>query len=437
MSVEMKESGTLYAGQMPKTWKAVPIKFIAKCNTDSLSEGTDPSYEFRYVEIGSVSHENGIESYENTLFKDAPSRARRIVHRGDVIISTVRTYLKAVASIEDDDNVIVSTGFAVLTPVDIDSKYFAYYLSSEPFVEEVSCNSYGLSYPAINSSDLVRLKICCPPIEEQRIIAKYLDTECGKIDSAIQKHTEATDKLLDLRLSIIINSTRKGVRRGHCPLKKTGNFWFPEIPESWTLSRIGLCFDVTLGKMLCTSPEDDTYTLEAYYCAGDVHFDGVTTEGNKQMWFSPSEKKTLSVRNGDVLVVEGGAGAGNTAIVQGQSKETFIQNSILRLRPNKHGMSNEYVRYLLEGLVKLGYIEVACNTATFTHFTKDKVRQVPIPIMPGDEQVEIAEYINGKCSKIEHIIKKHEDIVNALREYKKSLIYYAVTGKIDCTGTRN
>ena len=83
-------------------------------NDDVLTELADPDFEFRYVDIGSVSVNEGISQYQSVVFKESPSRARRIVKSGDVIVSTVRTYLKAVACISDDENVIVSTGFAVV-----------------------------------------------------------------------------------------------------------------------------------------------------------------------------------------------------------------------------------------------------------------------------------------------------------------------------------
>lgn len=90
-------------------------------------------------------------------FAAAPSRARRIVRDGDVIISTVRTYLQAIAAISDPPtNLIVSTGFAVIRPRPgvLDPNYCRYALRESRFLWEVQGRSVGVSYPAINSSDL-------------------------------------------------------------------------------------------------------------------------------------------------------------------------------------------------------------------------------------------------------------------------------------------
>lgn len=117
-----KDSGNPWIGDIPDNWDIKKLKYYTTFNDEVLGESVDPDYEFRYVDIGSVTLQNGIEQYQSFTFEDAPSRARRIVRSGDVIVSTVRTYLKAVASITDDKDVIVSTGFAVIRPKEIDSK---------------------------------------------------------------------------------------------------------------------------------------------------------------------------------------------------------------------------------------------------------------------------------------------------------------------------
>jgi type I restriction enzyme S subunit len=112
-----KDSGVPWLGEVPEDWAVKPIKAVASINDEALPETTDQDYEMDYVDIGSVSLGAGIEKIEHFSFKEAPSRARRIVRDGDVIVSTVRTYLKAIAPITaPPENLIVSTGFAVVRP---------------------------------------------------------------------------------------------------------------------------------------------------------------------------------------------------------------------------------------------------------------------------------------------------------------------------------
>ena len=163
-----KDSGVSWIGEIPVDWSIKKLKYYTTTNDEVLTENTAPNYEFRYVDIGSVTLQNGIEHYQGFSFEDAPSRARRIVRTGDVIVSTVRTYLKAVASIRDDKDVIASTGFAVIRPKEVDSRFLAYSLANHYFVETVSSRSVGVSYPAINASEMVDIKNVLPPNDVQR-----------------------------------------------------------------------------------------------------------------------------------------------------------------------------------------------------------------------------------------------------------------------------
>lgn len=145
----------------------VPLKFIAGINRRALGETTADSFSFRYVDISAVGRGAIISEPLPTTFSESPSRARRLVQAGDTIVSTVRTYLRAVTPIVDEDepaSLVVSTGFAVLTPrPPLCPKFFAWVAQSDPFIEEIVARSVGVSYPAINASDLGRLAVPLPP----------------------------------------------------------------------------------------------------------------------------------------------------------------------------------------------------------------------------------------------------------------------------------
>lgn len=110
-----KPSGVEWLGEVPEHWEVKREKYASTINNDVVSETTNPNYEILYVEISSVDPVNGIIKKEPLAFEEAPSRARRIVRDGDTIVSTVRTYLKAIAPIKKpEENLIVSTGFEYL-----------------------------------------------------------------------------------------------------------------------------------------------------------------------------------------------------------------------------------------------------------------------------------------------------------------------------------
>src|SRR5581483_2963900 len=161
---DYKPAGVEWLGNMPAHWKVKRLKYSTSINDENLPESTSPDFEFGYVDISSVDASAGITAVEEMVFEDAPSRARRIVRDGDTIVSTVRTYLRAIASVRAPrENLIVSTGFAVIRPKVIKSGFLSYALKESGFVEAVMARSVGVSYPAINASEIGMIRIPLPP----------------------------------------------------------------------------------------------------------------------------------------------------------------------------------------------------------------------------------------------------------------------------------
>ena len=185
--IPLKPSGVEWLGDVPAHWDTRWLKFWVDTNKRTLSEKTDPNFQFRYIEIGGVSEGALLNEPAAIRFGSAPSRARRIVRQGDTIVSTVRTYLKAVWFADDEaDDLVCSTGFAVLTPkVDAFPKFVSYVVQSDAFIHQVMANSDGVAYPAISVSKLRVLYVPVPPMDEQRAIAEYLDAKTAAIDAAI------------------------------------------------------------------------------------------------------------------------------------------------------------------------------------------------------------------------------------------------------------
>lgn len=204
-SVPMKDSGIDYIGQVPQNWEVIKLKFISLCNKYSLDEQTDKNRQINYVDIGSVTNKDGITNVQKMLFKEAPSRARRIIHTNDTIISTVRTYLKAIAYIDEKyDNHICSTGFAVITPKNnIDPKFLFYILHSENFICKVERISTGANYPAITANKLINLKCLMPSLQEQKNIIKYIENIEVTINKLIENKNNLINKLEEYKKSLI------------------------------------------------------------------------------------------------------------------------------------------------------------------------------------------------------------------------------------------
>ena len=187
-SVRLKPSGIEWLGEVPEHWEVKPLKRWVRLNASTLGEKTNPDFEFRYVDIGSVQTGRLAKELERIRFDAAPSRARRVLRRGDTIISTVRTYLKAIWYVsEDTDDLIASTGFAVLTPgTSVEPEYLGYVVQSSAFVNRVAANSIGIAYPAIAETVLGRFPVALPPtMDEQQAIVAQIKTESAPLDDAI------------------------------------------------------------------------------------------------------------------------------------------------------------------------------------------------------------------------------------------------------------
>lgn len=206
-NVEMKDSGIDWLGEIPKDWDVKKLKFLASYNDEKLNENEDPDLEIKYVEIGSVDLIDGITAIEELKFENAPSRARRIAKEGDVIISTVRTYLKAISFINKSiENLIVSTGFAVLRSKDISiihPKYLGYCTQDQRFVEKIVSKSVGVSYPAISPYEITEISIAYPDLKEQIVVIEFLENKLAQQDKIQQRIQTSLVQLKEYREALI------------------------------------------------------------------------------------------------------------------------------------------------------------------------------------------------------------------------------------------
>ena len=421
---EMKDSGIAWIGAMPRAWKMNTIAQIflqVKCKNTGLQEKNLLSLSYGKVKRKSIDTVEGLlpESFDGY----------NIIEKDDIVLRLTdlqNDHTSLRVGLAEERGIITSAYLTIRNRSNFCPKYLYYYLH----YFDIAKGFYGMGAgvrQGLNWDGIKWLKILAPSVPEQERIAAFLDAECAEIDTVLEKTRASIEEYKKLKQAVITQAVTKGIR-GDRPMKGSGIEWIGEIPAGIPISRVGLHFDIVLGKMLCSAPVDDNYTLESYYCAADVHFEGLSNGEKKKMWFSPDEKEQYCVKNGDLLVVEGGAGAGGCAIAASTDVPIYIQNSIMIVRSK--GISNiRYLRYLLECLVKKGYIDVVCNKATIPHFTKDKLANVPFIVFSQSEQEEIAEYLNEKCAGIDALIVKKQQYLTEIENYKKSLIYEYVTGK--------
>lgn len=170
----------------PAGWSIKRVSEICEINPKGLSAKTDPAYAFNYVAIDDLD-EGRISNSTRLTFAEAPSRARRLVRAGDVVVSTVRPYLRAFSKVHDsEDGFVVSTGFCVLRPkVGVTTQDFmTQQVFSEPFVEHLKTRMTGSNYPAVKAEDIEEFELFLPPLREQERIAEILSSVDESIRAA-------------------------------------------------------------------------------------------------------------------------------------------------------------------------------------------------------------------------------------------------------------
>ena len=419
---QYKDSSVEWLGKIPQHWEIKRLKYLATVNDQTLSESTAVDTPITYVDIGGVDAADGIVSEEEYTFGNAPSRARRIVRCGDVIVSTVRTYLRAIASIpESESHVIVSTGFAVIRPVALDASFAAYALRAPYFVERVVANSFGVSYPAINASDMIAFPIAFPNLSEQRSISLFLDRETEKIDALIAKKERLIELLRERRTALITRIVAKGLNPD-APMKDSGVEWLGMIPKEWGIQRLKYVAPLKKTKFQA-KPSYATY----------IGLEHVEPWTGKLIYKDQPENVESSVTpfsSGDIMF---GKLRPYLAKAACPSFDGVCTSEILVFSTYKSHSPN----YLKFCFLTSSYIEWLNSNTYGTKMPRvdsSELENSLMPTPPLEQQYMIVRFLDRETGKIDALIEKTREAIDRLKEFRIALISAAVTGKINVQG---
>lgn len=196
---------------LPHGWEEATIADVTTAFL-SIDPTKAPDQTFRYVDIGSIDNKSQtITAPKAFAGRDAPSRARRVIQTGDTLFSTVRTYLKNIALVPGGLNgELTSTGIAVLRPsCAVDANYLFRWVSSDPFVDDLSATQDGTMYPAVSDNDVGNATIPLPPLPEQRRIVKKIDILTDKSRRA-RDHLDHIPRLVEKYKQAILAAAFRG-----------------------------------------------------------------------------------------------------------------------------------------------------------------------------------------------------------------------------------
>lgn len=439
-----RPSGVEWLGEVPDHWHVKRLKYAASINDEVLPETTDPTFEIQYVDIGSVDATEGVTHREEMVFEDAPSRARRIVREGDTIVSTVRTYLRAIAPIrEPAANTIVSTGFAVVRPQRVTPGFLSYALRETGLVDAIVARSVGVSYPAVNASEIGTLPIQLPPEDEQRAIADFLDQETTKLDTLVARKRTLMERLKEKRAALISSTVTRGLPPDaatqlgldpHPTLKQSGIDWLGQVPEHWEVQRLKFVLDAPLRYGANEAADQDDPDLPRYVRITDIDENGALREDTfKSLPLDVAADYLL--REGDILFARSGATAGKTFLYRQSWGACAFAGYLIRARIDGRKASPTFIKWFTDSNSYWQWIASTFIQATIQNVSAERYANLWLPLPPRAEQAAIVTFLDRETTKIEAMAAKVGRAIERLQEYRTALITAAVTGKIDVRGT--
>ena len=386
-------------------WETKQLQDILDINPQNFSSNTNPDYKFNYISLEQV--DSGmLLGYSEEVFRTAPSRARRVLQSGDVLMSTVRPNLMAhFLFLDQIPNAVCSTGFAVLrSKGDLSDPYFIFaQLFSRNVNDQIAKILAGSNYPAINSRDVKLIEIPYPSqISEQRAIAKVLSDVDGLL--------KALEALI---------AKKRAIKQATMQQLLTGKTRLPGFSGAWETKQIG---DVV---NLCSEKNNLGADIPVLTCSKHLGFVDSLSYFKNQV-FSKDLSGYKIIRRGQIgypinHVEEGSIG------LQDLYDVALVSPIYVVCSPKKYINS-----FFLHRLLKLeSYRQEFANATTSSINRRGSLRwptfskiHVTLPLI--DEQVAIAAVLNDVETEIAALEKRRDKT----RTIKQGMMQQLLTGRV-------
>lgn len=426
MSVEMKDSGIDWIGEIPKHWEIEKPKNMfslrkTKGNKEAVLLAATQKYgmypQSQLDGVVKVSADTDLQSFKT-------------VHRNDYVIS-LRSF-QGGFEMSDYEGVCTPAYQVFFATTPINHRYYKFLFKTEDFVSKLNSFTIGIREGKnIQYEDFARLtSIPVPQLNEQSRIANFLDKKCAEIDELIALQEQMIAQLTTYKQAVITETVTKGLDP-NVKMKDSGVEWIGEIPEHWDVKRI---------KNVCN-------------CLGRIGFRGYTNddmvqEGEGAITLSPSNMKNMTmdyskcsylswnkyyespeiqIQVGDVLFVKTGSTYGKSSYVHEIPMECTINPQIICFKD--HRESAKFLNYLLNTPMAKGQVDITVVGGTIPTIAQSKIINYSFAFPPLSEQQSIAQYLDQKCKEIDELISIKKEKIEHLKAYKKSVIYEYVTGK--------
>ena len=402
--------------QVPSGWSTATIETI-RIDTEQVKPEHDK--EFTYIDISSIDRlRKLITSPQRIYGSDAPSRARKLVKEGDILVALTRPNLNAVAMIPADlDGEIASTGFEVLRPHGIEARWLYYFVRTAEFIETMSQLVQGALYPAVRGKDVLSTPIPIAPINEQRRIADNLDRVLARVDAA-NEHLA--------RVAPLIKRFRQSVLSAATSGRLTSDL-YPDNRNAYERLPLGELASTRLGKML--DKKKNTGAIVKYIRNVNVRWFSFDLSDLLSIRIEPHEVQSLAIQDGDVLICEGGE-PGRCAVWREGPTDLVFQKAIHRARVDSKRLLPEWLVFCLKHQSNTGEIEDLFTGTTIKHLTGVSLAKLLIPVPPIDEQSEIVRRVEKLFAFADRLEERLSQAQAAVQKLTPALLAKAFRGEL-------
>lgn len=434
---EYKPSGVEWLGEVPGHWEVKRLRFVAKMNptkseTRALSEDTPISF----VPMDAVGEYGGLLlEAEKTL--DEVKNGYTYFTNGDVVVAKITPCFEngkgALA-----DGLLNGVGFGTTelhvlrsTPA-LDRKYLFYLSIAQPFRSIGESEMYGAGGQKRVPEEFVKdFRPGFPPIDEQRIIASFLDRETARIDALIGKKQRFIELLQEKRAALISRAVTRGLDHT-VPVRDSGIEWLGKIPVHWEVMPLKreLSF-VTSGSRGWAGHYSDEGKI--FIRIGNLTRDSITLDLSDVQYVDVpdgTEGERTRIKDGDLLISIT-AYLGSVAVAPDNLGEAYVSQHVALARPTQIRATPRWLGYVLLSFVGKVQLEMQGYGGTKMQLGLEDIRSLLVLVPQRGEQQEIIDYLDRETNKLDVLRSKVESAIEKLKEYRTALIAAAVTGKID------
>lgn len=423
---EMKDSGIEWIGAIPQDWKTDRLQWYLK----EINVSNNP---IQTQNILSLTIEAGVIPYaekgnQGNKAKEDYSQYK-IAFPDTLVINSMNVIIGAVGISQYFG--CVSPVYYVFEPIEgTDLRYIYYLFTNTGFQKEMRKYAKGILEIRlrISSNDMLKRIVPSPPFKEQQRIADYLDKMCAEIDAVLEKTRASIEEYKKLKQAVITQAVTKGIR-GDRPMKDSGIEWIGEIANEFAVYKFKYLLKTPMQYGANEAGITFDKTLPRYIRITDITSDGRLKQDNR-LCIEDTVAKPYILQDGDLLFARSGGTVGKSFLYKQSYGNAAFAGYLIRAVVNRTIAVPEYVYYYTNSSIYDTWKNSIFIQSTIQNIGADRYSNMPI-IVPNniEEQRSIVEYLNERCVGIDALIRKKQQYLTEIENYKKSLIYEYVTGK--------